>query len=53
MPRTLGEAIGKLRRVRCPACDREFLSNARPPRLCPACKRKGRALGALRKLTRR
>lgn len=35
MPRSLGQAIGKLRRVRCPACDREFLSNARPPRLCP------------------
>jgi predicted Zn-ribbon and HTH transcriptional regulator len=52
MSRSLGEAVRRLRRVRCSACGREFLSNARPPRLCPACKRTGRVLAALRKLTR-
>jgi rubrerythrin len=53
MARTLDEAVRKLRKVRCSSCGREFLSNSKAPHVCPACKKKARALKAVKKLARK
>jgi len=53
MARTLDEAVRRLRKVKCGSCGREFLSNSRAPHVCPACKKKARALRAVKKLVRK